>query len=189
MCRRSRVPAHAMMNEVLSSLRVVAQEEHEHSRFEKKSRGLMKEHVRVSMIQGFFDLAIVVTIAAGTATTLYVGVLHVQAGRLTLGELVLLLTYVAQLYDPLQVVSKKLADLQASMVSAERAFMLLDQAPDVSNAPMRSLLQERADMCSSTTFRSPTQMGRRCCEMCRWTPGPACVSAFKEKPAPARARF
>jgi ATP-binding cassette subfamily B protein len=80
--------AHAMMNEVLSSLRVVkafAQEEHEHSRFQQKSRGLMKEHVRVSMIQGFFDFAIVATIAAGTATTLYVGVLHVQAGLLTLG--------------------------------------------------------------------------------------------------------
>src|SRR5262245_16617673 len=91
----------------------------------------MKDHLLISMIQGLFDLAIVVTIAAGTATTLYVGVLHVQAGLLTLGELVLLLTYVAQLYDPLQVISKKLADLQASMVGAERAFMLLDQAPDV----------------------------------------------------------
>jgi ATP-binding cassette subfamily B protein len=50
---------------------------------------------------------------------------------LTLGELVLVLAYVAQLYQPLQAVSKKLADLQGSLVSAERAFALLDQVPDV----------------------------------------------------------
>lgn len=128
--------ANAIVQEVLSSLRVVkafAREDYEHMRYQNKSYGFMKEQVRVSMIQGLFDLTIVFTIAAGTGVTLYVGVLHIESGQLTLGNLVLLLAYVAQLHDPLQVMSKKLTDLQASMVSARRAFTLLDQQPDVND--------------------------------------------------------
>jgi ATP-binding cassette subfamily B protein len=53
---------------------------------------------------------------------------------LTTGDLVLLLAYIAQVYDPLQVISRKLADLQASMVSAQRAFALLDEAPEVTES-------------------------------------------------------
>jgi ATP-binding cassette subfamily B protein len=116
-------------------VKAFGQEEHERTRFQKKSFGRMRELIRVSMLQGYLDLATAVTLAAGTALTLYVGVRHVQTGLLTLGNLVLLIAYIAQLYEPLSVVSKKLADLQASMVSAERAFALLEQSPDVTERP------------------------------------------------------
>jgi ATP-binding cassette, subfamily B, bacterial len=59
----------------------------------------------------------------------------VQAGTLTLGNLVLILGYLSQLYRPLQSVSEKLGDLQNSMASAERAFTLLDTEPDVVEKP------------------------------------------------------
>jgi ATP-binding cassette subfamily B protein len=62
---------------------------------------------------------------------LYIGVQHVQSGILTLGSLLLVMAYLAQLYSPLETISKKMADLQASLVSAERAFTLLDETPDV----------------------------------------------------------
>src|SRR4029077_17796061 len=100
-----------------------------------KSSRRMRELLRVSILQGWFDVSVAVTIAAGTALTLYIGALHVQRGLLTLGSLVLLLTYVAQLFDPLQSISKKLTDLQGSLVSAQRAFALLDESPDVSQRP------------------------------------------------------
>ena len=129
--------AHSAVHEALSSMRVVkafGQEDNERSRFRQTSSGRMRKLIRVSMLQGCFDLAIAITIAAGTALTLYVGVLHVQTGVLTTGDLVLLLAYIAQVYDPLQVISRKLADLQASMVSAQRAFALLDEAPEVTES-------------------------------------------------------
>ncbi len=50
---------------------------------------------------------------------------------LTLGNLLLVMAYLAQLYSPLATISRKMADLQASLVSAERAFTLLDQTHDV----------------------------------------------------------
>jgi ATP-binding cassette subfamily B protein len=55
----------------------------------------------------------------------------VQAGRLTLGELLLVISYLAQLYGPLKTISQQLATLQSSLAGAARAFELLDEVPDV----------------------------------------------------------
>src|SRR5205823_448146 len=49
--------------------------------------------------------------------------------------LLLVLSYLAQLYAPLETISKKAADLQGSLASAERAYALLDEAPDVPDRP------------------------------------------------------
>jgi ATP-binding cassette subfamily B protein len=78
---------------------------------------------------------IALTFAAGMAAVLYLGVRHVQAGDLTLGELLLVVTYLVQVYAPLETISKKVGDLQASLVSAERAFAVLDEAPEVAERP------------------------------------------------------
>jgi ABC-type multidrug transport system ATPase subunit len=69
--------------------------------------------------------------ALGSASVLYVGVRHVQAGVITLGSLLLVMGYLTQLYDPLRTVSRKIASLQLRLASAERAFSLLDETPEV----------------------------------------------------------
>ena len=118
-----------MVEEVLSSLRVVkafGREDHEQARFFQSSRRRVKELMRVSLLQGGFDLAIGTTIAAGTAAALYVGVLHVRSGKISTGDLLLVVAYLAQLYEPLRTASKKWTDIQGSMVGAARAFSLLD---------------------------------------------------------------
>jgi ATP-binding cassette subfamily B protein len=45
------------------------------------------------------------------------------------------MAYLAQLYGPIEAISKKAADMQSSLVSAERAFALLDEEPDVAERP------------------------------------------------------
>jgi ATP-binding cassette, subfamily B, bacterial len=62
-------------------------------------------------------------------------VLHVRSGTLTLGELLMVMAYLAQLYGPLATVTKKVAELQSSLASAVRAFSLLDEVPDVAERP------------------------------------------------------
>jgi ATP-binding cassette subfamily B protein len=47
-----------------------------------------------------------------------------------LGELLLVMSYMAQLYEPLRTVSSKLPELQTWLVSLERAFKLLDENPE-----------------------------------------------------------
>jgi ATP-binding cassette subfamily B protein len=57
------------------------------------------------------------------------------AGVLTLGSLLLILGYLAQFYSPLKIVSRKVASLQSHLASAERAFDLMDEPPDVIERP------------------------------------------------------
>jgi ATP-binding cassette subfamily B protein len=126
----------AVVQEVLSVLRVVkafGQEEREQERFLDQSRLGMRARLRQELAEGGYGVVIRMTVALGTAAVLFLGVTHVLAGTLTLGELMLVLYYLAQLYDPLKTISRKAGGLQAHLVSAERAFALLDQAPDVAD--------------------------------------------------------
>src|SRR5207249_9825482 len=74
-------------------------------------------------------------------TVLFVGIRHVQSGAITLGDLLLLMGYIAQLYSPLKTITNKGTSLQSHLASAERAFSLLDAAPDVAERPDARPLQ------------------------------------------------
>jgi ATP-binding cassette subfamily B protein len=128
----------SVVQEVLTSLRVVkafGQEEREQDRFVHRSREGLRARLRLLLAEGVFGLLVGLATAAGTAAVLVIGMSHVRAGSLTLGELLLVMSYLAQLYGPLKTISKKSASLQSHLASAERAFALLDEAPDVAERP------------------------------------------------------
>jgi ATP-binding cassette subfamily B protein len=124
----------SVVQEVLTAMRVVkafGQEDREAARFVRHSSEGLRARLRLVVVEGAFGLVVGVTTAAGTAIALFIGVRLVQSGALTLGELLLVTSYLAQLYEPLKTVSKKAATIQNALASAERAFALLDEAPDV----------------------------------------------------------
>jgi ATP-binding cassette subfamily B protein len=128
----------AVVQEVLGVLRVVkafGQEEREKDRFVRQSREGMLARLRLVLAEGWYGVAIRLTTALGTVAVLWIGVTHVREGALTLGGLVLVLGYLAQMYDPLKTISRKAGGLQSHLASAERAFALLDQRPDVDDPP------------------------------------------------------
>jgi len=123
-----------VVQEVLSAVRVVkafGTEDHEQDRFLRHSGEGMRARIRLTMFEGGLGLLVGLTTAIGTASVLYIGVRHVQAGTLTLGELLMVSAYLTQLYAPLRTISGKAADIQSSLTSAERVFDLLDAQPDV----------------------------------------------------------
>jgi ATP-binding cassette subfamily B protein len=128
----------SVVQEVLGSLRVVqafGQETREGERFVRRSGESVHNRVRVAFIEGGFALMIGLITAAGTAAVLFIGVRHVRSGVLTLGDLLLVMGYLASLYAPLNQLSKSKATLQSWLASAERAFSLLDEVPDVIERP------------------------------------------------------
>ena len=139
--------ATAVVQEVLGGLRLVrafGQEERELARFVGLSSESMRARVHVALAEGMFELLTGLTIAVGTAAVLFLGVRHVQAGILSLGALVLVMGYLARLYLPLQEISKSMTLMQASLASAERAFALLDETPDlVEKLNARPLIRAR----------------------------------------------
>src|SRR6266704_1574169 len=122
----------AVVQETLGALRVVKAfggEQRETDRFAQRSREGVAARIRIALTEGRYGLLVGVTTALGTGAVLFIGVRHVQANLLTLGQLLMAVTYLGQLYEPLKTVSKKAATLQSYLASAERAFALLDQQP------------------------------------------------------------
>jgi ATP-binding cassette subfamily B protein len=127
-----------VVQEVLTSLRVVkafGQEEREEQRFTMRAAEGTRARLRVALVDGSFWLAIGLVTALGTGLVLFVGVQSVESGAITLGSLLLVMGYLAQLYSPLYTVSSQIASLQSGFASAERAFTLLDEQRDVAERP------------------------------------------------------
>ncbi|HZP62793.1 MAG TPA: ABC transporter ATP-binding protein [Terriglobales bacterium] len=130
--------AMSVIQEVLGCIRVIkafGQEEREHRRFVRRSDKRLTKQVRLAVSQANFNTLIGLTIAGGTAVALYIGVHHVRTGLLTVGSLLVAMAYIAQMYQPLQLVSTKMTDLQTWIASLERAFELLDQNPEIQESP------------------------------------------------------
>lgn len=126
--------AMSVVQEVLGAVRVVkafGREERERDRFVRNFSKAIWIRIRVVVMQNFVSSLVNLTTSVGYAVILFLGVRHVQTGVLTLGELLVVESYIIQLYGPLQSLGNQVTGLQRSLASAERAFFLLDQAPDV----------------------------------------------------------
>jgi ATP-binding cassette, subfamily B, bacterial len=127
----------SVVQEVLTSLRVVkafGQEAREERRFFGHARAGAKARVRLTLVETTYGLLVGVTAAAGTAAALFIGIYHVRSGLLTLGELLLLMGYLTQLYEPIRTTSRKAGSLQTHLASLERVFALLEEPHDVVEA-------------------------------------------------------
>jgi len=136
--KRLESSALSVVQESLEALRVVkafGREDHARDRFADRSAASVRAKISLSVVEGRFGIVVGATIGLGMATVLFVGTRHVLAGAMTLGELVLVMGYLQQLYDPLKTASKKVGTLQSSLASAERVYSLLDEAPDFVDPP------------------------------------------------------
>jgi ATP-binding cassette, subfamily B, bacterial len=136
--RRLDSSALAVVHETLGALRVVkafGQEERETDRFVRRSREGVAARIHVALLQGRYGVLVGLTTALGTAAVLWIGVGHVRIGVLSLGQLLLVMGYLSQLYEPLKTMSQKAGSFQTYLASLERAFALLDERPDVPERP------------------------------------------------------
>ena len=142
--------AMSLVQEALAAARLVqafGRERHEEQRFTRKFHESMGARVRYAVSASGYGVVVGMTVAGGTAAVLFVGTRHVQSGAITLGDLVLIMSYLAQLYAPLKTMSKKAGALQGYLASAERVFALLDEEPDVRQRPgARPLARARGEV-------------------------------------------
>ena len=130
--------AMALVQEVLGSLRVVKAfggEAREQERFVLQSGKGAWLRIAVSYRAGIFKLIVGLTIAAGMALALFFGGLHVRSNRITMGDLVMVMAYLAQLYIPLSMTTNKIGALQTALAGIERAFSVLGEPAEVTERP------------------------------------------------------
>jgi ATP-binding cassette, subfamily B, bacterial len=129
--------AMGVVQEALTSLRIVklfGHEGREDERFVDTAGQGAAARVRLATAEGKFGLWVNATTGVGTALVLVVGGINVQSGALTLGQLMMVVFYLTQLYSPLSTISKQASSIQSELASAERTFELLDETPDVGEA-------------------------------------------------------
>jgi ATP-binding cassette, subfamily B, bacterial len=130
--------AGSVLQEVIGGLRIVTtfgQEARETARYRETTRRSYRSKLHVIGYQGAIDSILGLVMAAGGAVALALGTMDVLAKSMSVGDLVLAMTYVAQLYAPLHAIGTHLSGQQQAVASVERAFALLDTAPPVREKP------------------------------------------------------
>ncbi len=130
--------AMSVLHEVLSSLRIVkafGQEQNENDRFFDKSNEAVKGNIKLAGTAAAFSFVVGMLLAVGTALFIYMGASFVKSGQMTLGDLILIIAYLSQIFGPLQSIVKNLNDIQSSVAGIDRAFSVLDEAKEVKENP------------------------------------------------------
>ena len=141
--------AQSVVQEALGAIRVVrafGREEREQERLADRLDDGMNARLRMTWSEGTYQLQVTAFTAIGAALVLWLGVRHVQQGVLTLGQLLVVLTYMAQFYEPLKTLSKRAVKVQSRLASADRVFALLDHSPDMVEKPNARPLQRFQDV-------------------------------------------
>lgn len=124
----------SIVQEVFGAIRLVkafSQEEGEVARFLQESTTTVRERVRVILTESSLGMSTGLTVGIGTILVLVLGVRQVEAGQLTVGDLLLVMAYLTQLFAPLQTIGRQIAEQQGALVSARRSFALLDRTPTI----------------------------------------------------------
>jgi ATP-binding cassette, subfamily B, bacterial len=120
--------------EAMSMLRVIVgfgRQRLEHYRFTTQGRTAVEARVRLTVWQTLFSLGVTTAIALGTALVLGFGAWHVLNGQITLGQLTVLIAYIAAIYQPLESISTTVGQLHQQFVFLNAALHLMEQKPEV----------------------------------------------------------
>ncbi len=110
-------------------------EPEEQARFTAQAESARQSRVSQHSVELFYWLLITTIFAVGTAALVWLGAREVEAGRLSLGHLLIFLAYLAQLYEPLNHLSHVGATVSDASASAGRVLELLDTPPEVVDRP------------------------------------------------------
>jgi ABC-type multidrug transport system fused ATPase/permease subunit len=127
---------YSLIHQGISALPLIqshVREQYEHRRFTTYTEQARHHKMAQQGLEVFYWGSISVILGACTLGVTWVGAQQVLASNLTLGELLVFLAYVTQLFEPLHQLSKVGATLSSASASTRRVFEILDTPEDVKN--------------------------------------------------------
>ena len=124
--------------EGLTGIRIIhafGREEYELNRFEEQCLNSLKANLRLTFTHVSSALVVGSLMGAGTAAMIYLGAQHVMEGKLTVGGLLVFISYLGMLYEPLQTLSYTSWALEGAAAGAQRVFEILDTPEAVRDRP------------------------------------------------------
>ncbi|MBA2436229.1 MAG: ABC transporter ATP-binding protein [Chthoniobacterales bacterium] len=128
----------AQAQEGLSAVRMVhafGREDFEVSQFHQRAQQSLQANLKLTLTNVKSALVISTLMVIGTAGMYYLGTLHVLAGTLTLGSLLVFSAYLLMLYQPLEALTYTAWAMEGATAGAKRCFEVLDREDDVRDSP------------------------------------------------------
>src|SRR5947208_7503664 len=128
----------SIVHEAMQMMRVIVafgREGHEWKRFRKQGEQAVAARVDLTVRQTMFSLMVTMTTAVGSSLVLGFGAYSVLKHRLSPGELLVAMGYVASLYSPLEQISNTVSGLQMQFITLRGALKLLDTDKEIHETP------------------------------------------------------
>jgi ATP-binding cassette subfamily B protein/subfamily B ATP-binding cassette protein MsbA len=110
-------------------------EKHEQQRFKTETERARKHKMSQHGLEVFYWFVISVILGLSTAAVTWFGARQVISGALSLGELLVFLAYLAQMFEPLNQLSQVGATLSSASASIRRVYEILDTPDEVTDRP------------------------------------------------------
>ncbi|MBH0209566.1 MAG: ABC transporter ATP-binding protein, partial [Nitrospira sp.] len=136
--RQSAAELNGYLQDALSGIRETmgfGRQGYEQARFDRLSQAYSDKNLKAMVLWSMYSPGMILAGAFGTVLILWYGAGEVMDGRLTLGELVLFLSYLAMFYVPINQIHSVNHMLQHALAASERVFDVLDTVPDVADRP------------------------------------------------------
>ncbi len=117
------------------TVKYFANEKMEAQRFDASMEKYERSAVRIWTSLGFLNFGQALIFYAGTVIILIMAVLGVMNRTLTLGDFVLLNTFLMQIYRPLNFIGFVYREIRQGLTDIEEMFKLLDRAPEIQDKP------------------------------------------------------
>lgn len=127
----------SLVQQTLSGLPAVqafTREDFEHARFQQYADMTVEAYRRTTSSQMWFKLFGGMITALGTAAIMWLGARLVLSGAMTIGTILVFLSYLGSLYGPLNSITHTASTWQYAASNADRVLEVLTTPPDVEDA-------------------------------------------------------
>jgi ATP-binding cassette, subfamily B, bacterial len=129
---------YSLIHQVIAALPLVqsnTREQHEQRRFTEQTERARLHKTAQHGLEVVYWAVISLTLTAGTLAVTWYGARQVLASQLTLGELLVFLAYLGQMFEPLNQLSQVGSTLSSASASTRRVFEILDTPEEVKDRP------------------------------------------------------
>jgi ATP-binding cassette, subfamily B, bacterial len=124
--------------ETFGAMRLVksfARERHELGRYVKAGQTTMDARIKITWQQSLFSVVVGTITILGTALVVIVGGSFVMRGRLTVGQLTVVISYLGAVYGPLSAIAHTTGQLQGAVAGAKRVRTMFALTPETVDVP------------------------------------------------------
>ena len=136
--RKGAAELNALLQDMLAGIRETMgfnRQPYEQERFDRKSDRCRQDTLKAMYLWSYYSPGMMLIGSLGGAMVLWFGTTEVLQHRLSVGELVMFISYLALFYVPINQIHSVNHMLQHALAASERVFEVLDLVPEVKDRP------------------------------------------------------